>query len=137
MKVTVHAIKINCPQHGEVPYTATSDWCDEVVTVYCPRCKAEGRDSKRKEPELNNIAETQWEGDDPKITLYRRLRSVGETIQLYEDADEKLFIKTGMFYREIEIDDDGHIATLLGRSYLENNVRVEWKKLGTKPRAFA
>ena len=41
MKVTVHDIKIDCPRHGKVPYTATSDWGRETVTVYCPRCEEE------------------------------------------------------------------------------------------------
>ena len=86
---------------------------------------------------MNNIAEKQLKGEDPKITLYRLLRSVGEIIQLYEDADGKTFIKVNNFFREIEIDEDGHLGSMLGRNYLERNVRVEWKKLGAKPRAFA
>ena len=65
--------------------------------------------------------------DENKITLYKRLRSVAEVIQLYEDADGAIFIKTGNFYREIEIDDDGHLATMLGRAFLVENVRIEHK----------
>ena len=30
MKVTVHDILVNCPKHGKVPYTATSDLKGEV-----------------------------------------------------------------------------------------------------------
>ena len=86
---------------------------------------------------MNNIAEEQLKSDDPQITLYQRLRSVGETIQLYEDADEKLFIRIGNFFREIEIDDNGHLKSMLGRNYLIKDVTVKWKKLGRKPRAFA
>ena len=33
MKVTVHDIMVNCPKHGKVPYTATSDFGSEVVTM--------------------------------------------------------------------------------------------------------
>lgn len=43
MKVTVHDIIVNCPTHGKVPYTATSNWGREEVTVYCPRCEEEAR----------------------------------------------------------------------------------------------
>ena len=43
MKVTVHDILVNCPKHGKVPYTATSDLGGEVVTMYCPRCEEEAR----------------------------------------------------------------------------------------------
>ena len=43
MKVTVHDIRINCPKHGTVPYTATFDPIGEVVTTYCPRCEDEAR----------------------------------------------------------------------------------------------
>ena len=43
MKVTVHDIMVNCPKHGKVPYTATSDFGSEVVTMYCPRCEEEAR----------------------------------------------------------------------------------------------
>ena len=83
------------------------------------------------------IAEEQLKGDDPKVTLYKRLRSVGETIQFYEDDKERTYIKIGHFFCEIEVDDDGHLKVMLGEKHLEKNVRVEWKKLGTKPRAFA
>ena len=41
MKLTVHDIKINCPTHGEVPYTASN--FSGVVTMYCPRCEEEAR----------------------------------------------------------------------------------------------
>lgn len=44
MKVTVHDIILNCPTHGEVPYTATSDLGGEAVTVYCPRCEEDARE---------------------------------------------------------------------------------------------
>ena len=43
MKVTVHDLDVDCPTHGEVPYTATSDVSGEVVTLYCPRCEEEAR----------------------------------------------------------------------------------------------
>ena len=43
MKVTVHDIQINCPKHGKVPYTATSNPGGEVITLYCPRCEDEAR----------------------------------------------------------------------------------------------
>lgn len=43
MKVTVHDIKLDCPRHGKVPYTATSDISGEVITLYCPRCEEEAR----------------------------------------------------------------------------------------------
>ena len=43
MKVTVHDILVNCPKHGKVPYTATSDFGGDVITVYCPRCEEEAR----------------------------------------------------------------------------------------------
>ena len=43
MKITVHDIKMNCPKHGKVPYTATSDRGGEGVTLYCPRCEEEAR----------------------------------------------------------------------------------------------
>ena len=36
MKVTVHDILVNCPKHGKVPYTASSDLGGKVVTMYCP-----------------------------------------------------------------------------------------------------
>ena len=42
MKVTVHDILVNCPKHGKVPYTATSDPKGDVV-MYCPRCEEEAR----------------------------------------------------------------------------------------------
>ena len=71
------------------------------------------------------------------ITLYKRPLSVGESIQLYENAEGDTFIKTGNFYRQIEIDDDGHLAAMLGESYLDIEVRVEMKKYGKRPRAFA
>ncbi|RKU10819.1 hypothetical protein C6503_19225 [Candidatus Poribacteria bacterium] len=47
MKVTVHDIIVNCPTHGEVPYTATSNWGHEAVTVYCPRCEEEAREQHK------------------------------------------------------------------------------------------
>lgn len=75
--------------------------------------------------------------DEDSITLYRRLRAIGEPIQRYEDADGKTFIKTGNFFREIEIDADGHLATMLGRCFLETNVRIENKKYPPAPRSFA
>ena len=71
------------------------------------------------------------------ITLYKRPLSVGESIQLYENNRGDTFIKTGNFYRQIEIDDDGHLAAMLGESYLEIEVRVEMKKYGKRPRGFA
>ena len=43
MKVTVHDIMVNCPKHGKVPYTASSDLGGKVVTMYCPRCEKEAR----------------------------------------------------------------------------------------------
>ena len=43
MKVTIHDIQIDCPKHGKVPYTATSDLGGEGVTLYCPRCEEEAR----------------------------------------------------------------------------------------------
>ncbi|MXV74494.1 hypothetical protein F4Z99_09465 [Candidatus Poribacteria bacterium] len=86
---------------------------------------------------MNNIIEPQWKGADPKITLYRVLRSVGETIQLYEDVNKNTYIKIGNFFCQIEIDDDGHLATMLGDKHLDQNVEVQWKKAGSKPRAHA
>ena len=44
MKVTVHDILVNCPKHGEVPFTTTSSLCDDGVTMYCPRCEEEARE---------------------------------------------------------------------------------------------
>lgn len=83
------------------------------------------------------MTKNQIHKDDNKITLYKRRRAVGEVIQLYEDADGAIFIKTGNFYREIEINDDGHLATMLGRAFLVENVRIEYKKYGREPESFA
>ena len=77
---------------------------------------------------MNNIAEEQLKGDDPKVTLYKRLRSVGETIQFYEDDKERTYIKIGHFFCEIEVDDDGHLKVMLGEKHLEKNVRSEYRK---------
>ena len=71
------------------------------------------------------------------ITLYKRLLSVGESIQLYENAEGETFLKAGNFYIQIEIDDDGHLAAMLGESYLDVEVRLEMKKYGKMPRGFA
>ena len=71
------------------------------------------------------------------ITLYKRLRAVGEPIQLYENAEGETFLKAGNFYRQIEIDDDGHLAAMLGESYLDVEVRLEMKKYGKMPKGFA
>ena len=84
-----------------------------------------------------NMEEKQVWKDEDSITLYRRLRAIGEPIQRYEDADGKTFIKTGNFYREVEIDEDGHLATMLGRCFLATNVRIENKKYPPPPRGFA
>ena len=43
IKVNVNNIIVKCPKHGEVLFTATSDFGD-VVTLYCPRCEAEARE---------------------------------------------------------------------------------------------
>lgn len=43
MKVAVQDIVINCPKHGEVPYTATSNFGESVI-LYCPLREAEARE---------------------------------------------------------------------------------------------
>ena len=47
MKMTVHDMKMNCPKHGDVPFTGVSGLSDEVVTVYCPKCEEEAREQHR------------------------------------------------------------------------------------------
>ena len=54
MKVTVHDILVDCPKHGKVPYTATSDPKGDVVIVYCPRCE-EGSTPAAPAPEHHHI----------------------------------------------------------------------------------
>ena len=44
MKVTVRDIIVKCPKHGDVPYTAYSDFSGGEVTLYCPRCELEARE---------------------------------------------------------------------------------------------
>ena len=130
MRVSVEDVKVQCPKHGEVSYAADND-LDGEVTLYCPKCEQEGRDS-----EVSPTAEKDLWKDEATITLYRTLRSIGEPIQRYEDAEGKTFIKTGNFYREIEIDADGHLETMLGRCFLVENVRIEDKKY-PPPKTFA
>ena len=36
-------LTVNCPKHGKVRYTATTDLGKEVVPMYCPRCEDEAR----------------------------------------------------------------------------------------------
>ena len=137
MKTTVHDIQVDCPKHGKVPFSASSDLGGDEVTMYCPKCVEEGDNSQISGRPQTKRTEKALYKDEDGITLYRRLRSVDEKIQLYEDADGKMFIKTGNFYREIEIDADGHLETMLGRAYLCENIRIEFKKLGREPRGFA
>ncbi len=78
--------------------------------------------------------------DDTEITLYKTLRAIGQKVQIYEDTqvgDGATYMKVGHFYKEVEIDDDGHLKTMLGNSYLETNVRIQHKKFPPKPRSFA
>lgn len=78
--------------------------------------------------------------DDRKITLYKTPRSIGQKVQIYEDTevgDGTTYIKVGHFYKEVEIDDDGHFKTMLGGSYLETNVYIQHKKFPRMPRSFA
>ena len=46
MKTTVHDILLKCPKHGDVPFTAISDF-GEDVTMYCPKCEEEARNQHR------------------------------------------------------------------------------------------
>lgn len=75
-------------------------------------------------------------GSDPKITLYRILRSVGESIQIYEDDDGNNFIRDGNFYRRFRIDDQGHLHSE-HECHLFMNVTVKNKKFPPKPNSFA
>lgn len=78
--------------------------------------------------------------DSVKVTLYKVPRSVGQRIQFYEDTqigEGNTYIKVGHFYREVEIDEDGHFSTMLGYSHLETDVTIKPKKYGRRPRGFA
>ena len=72
MKVTVHDILVNCPKHGKVPYTASSDLGGEVVTMYCPRCEEEAR-----QQHLHPASPYPIQGTSPSVIEHvqsRRLR---------------------------------------------------------------
>ena len=83
-------------------------------------------------------------------TLYKLPRSVGETIQLYEDVDGRLFIKVfdsrkemkpehrGQYFQHILIDHADDTLVVFG-SMIRGvaSVRVENKKFPPKPRSFA
>ena len=47
MKITVHDIIVECPEHGDVPFTTTSDLGGEVMTLYCPCYEKEAREQYR------------------------------------------------------------------------------------------
>ena len=71
MKVTVHDILVNCPKHGKVPYTATSDPKGDVV-MYCPRCEEEAR-----QQHLHPASPYPIQGTSPSVIEHvqsRRLR---------------------------------------------------------------